>query len=74
MRSKINADDAEQTPRARQKKYEARVSQAIAQGHFGRMLWAELARDYNATVANILHLWTQVDAHYVDDSASRHGS
>lgn len=51
-------------PRARQKKYEGRVSEAIAQGHYGQMVWAELARDYNAAIATILTLWHQVDSNF----------
>ncbi len=61
MHSQTSADES---PRDRQKKYEAQVSQAIADGHFAKMLWAELARDYNAAIANILHMWRQVDVHY----------
>lgn len=55
-------------PRARQRKYEAEVAEAIRHGHYARMLWAELARDYNATIANVLMLWHQVDSHFTDES------
>jgi hypothetical protein len=51
-------------PRARQKKYESLVSEAIAQGHYGQMVWAELARDYNAAIATVLTLWHQVDSNF----------
>lgn len=59
---------AADTPRTRQMKYEARVSEAIAQHKFWEMCWAELARDYNAAVANVLYLWRQVDSHFRSDS------
>jgi serine acetyltransferase len=52
------------TPRARQKKYEQRALEAIAAHRFWDMLWAELARDYNATVMNILQMWRNVDVHF----------
>lgn len=51
-------------PRSRQKKYEHRVAEAIRQGKYGKMIWAELARDYNAAIANVLTLWHQVDSHF----------
>ena len=55
-------------PRARQLKYEARVSEAIEQHRFWDMCWAELARDYNSAVANVLYLWRQVDTSFRSDS------
>lgn len=51
-------------PRGRQRKYEVQVSEAIAQGHYGKMVWAELARDYNAAIATVLTLWHQVDSNF----------
>lgn len=60
------------SPRARQKKYERRVSEAIEQHRYWNMIWAELARDYNAAVANVLFLWRQVDSHFADRSHTRH--
>ncbi len=48
-----NSDARSDTPRARQIKYEALVSQAIEQGRFWDMVWAELARDYNAAIQRV---------------------
>ena len=53
---------AAESPRARQRKYEAQVAEAIEQRRYGKMLWAELARDYNAAIAGVLILWRQVDS------------
>ncbi len=53
-------------PRARQKKYELLATQAIEEHRFWDMLWAELARDYNATLMNILQMWRSVDSHFHD--------
>ncbi|HUO98627.1 MAG TPA: hypothetical protein VMU01_08150 [Rhizomicrobium sp.] len=56
--------DATDLPRLRQMKYEQQVSLAIAQGRYWDMLWAELARDYNAAMAGVLRMWRQVDTHF----------
>ena len=70
---KISFDlsEAPDTPLARQRKYEHRVTQAIRDSRFWAMLWAELARDFNAVIANILHLWRQVDSHFTSRTPRR---
>lgn len=60
----VNQDAARDTPRTRHKKYEQRAARAIAEHRFWDMLWAELARDYNGTVMNILQMWRSVDSHF----------
>jgi hypothetical protein len=56
----------------RQKKYERLVSEAIEQHRYWDMIWAELARDYNAAIANVLFLWRQVDSHFTKEPHTRH--
>lgn len=58
-------------PKVRQKKYEHLARQAIEEHRFWDMLWAELARDYNATLMNILQMWRSVDSHFHDHSRPR---
>lgn len=62
----VSQDAARDTPRTRHKKYEQRAAQAIADRRFWDMLWAELARDYNASVMNLLQMWRSVDSHFHD--------
>ncbi len=59
------------TPHARQMKYQSRVHDAIEHGRYWDMIWSELARDYNAAIANVLHLWRGVDTHYSEKTDHR---
>lgn len=68
---RVEAPAAASALRARQHKYEVLADDAIAHHQFWRMLWAELARDYNAALANVFLLWGNVDAHFSHHSEHR---
>jgi hypothetical protein len=51
------------TPLARQRYYARKAAQAHDTHHFWQMLWFELARDYNAAVANVGAFVRWIDVH-----------
>jgi len=50
------------TPLGRQHEYARKAAHAHETQHFWQMLWYELARDYNASIANVIALVRRLDA------------
>jgi hypothetical protein len=54
------------SPLARQRYYADKAVAAHTEHHFWHMLWFELARDYNASIANVGAFLHHLDSHSRD--------
>lgn len=52
------------SPLARQRFYARKAAAADSEHHFWHMLWFELARDYNASLANVAEFLRKLDNHH----------
>lgn len=57
---------------ARQHHYARRAAEADERHRFWQMLWYELARDYNASMAYVVGLVHALDAHHETQSHKHH--